>query len=157
GLAFEVVISLGISLQDNLEPLLLDVPLANISWLCVWIAMFPLMIPAPAKWALAAGVASATTWPVAYFIGRAAGNQAPPVPIVALNFLEGYLAALFALFTTVVMRRLQELGCYELVEKLDHGGMGEIWRARHRMLARPVAIKLIRPELLGVRTPEEAA
>jgi serine/threonine-protein kinase len=35
--------------------------------------------------------------------------------------------------------------------------MGEIWRARHRMLARPVAIKLIRPELLGARTPVEAA
>ena len=35
--------------------------------------------------------------------------------------------------------------------------MGEIWRARHRMLARPVAVKLIRPELLGVKTPVEAA
>jgi serine/threonine-protein kinase len=34
--------------------------------------------------------------------------------------------------------------------------MGEIWRARHRMLARPVAIKLIRAELLGARTPAEA-
>jgi serine/threonine-protein kinase len=35
--------------------------------------------------------------------------------------------------------------------------MGEIWRARHRMLARPVAVKLIRPELLGVKSPVEAA
>src|SRR5262249_51464387 len=157
GLAYEVVISFGISMQDHLEPIPMDVPLANISWLCVWIALFPLMIPAPARWALAASVVSATTWPVAYLIGRAAGNPSPPVPIVVLNCIEGYLAALIALFTTVVMRRLQELGCYELVEKLDHGGMGEIWRARHRMLARPVAIKLIRPELLGVRTPEEAA
>jgi len=76
---------------------------------------------------------------------------------VALNFLEAYFAAGLALFTTVVMRRLQELGCYQLVEKLDHGGMGEIWKGRHQMLARPVAIKLIRPELLGVRTPLEAA
>src|SRR5262245_1532113 len=58
GLAFEVVISFGISLQDHLEPLPLDTPLASISWVCVWIAMFPVMIPAPAKWALAAGVAS---------------------------------------------------------------------------------------------------
>ena len=61
--------------------------------------------------------------------------------------LEGYIAAAVAMYATVVIRGLQELGCYRLVEKLDHGGMGEIWRARHRMLARPVAVKLIRPEL----------
>ena len=41
------------------------------------------------------------------------------------------------------------LGQYRLLEKLGEGGMGEVWRARHQMLARPCAIKLIRPELLG--------
>jgi eukaryotic-like serine/threonine-protein kinase len=61
------------------------------------------------------------------------------------------------MYATTVIRRLQELGCYRLLEKLDHGGMGEIWRARHRMLARPVAVKLIRPELIGVKSVPEAA
>ena len=32
--------------------------------------------------------------------------------------------------------------------------MGEVWRARHRMLARPAAIKLIRPSLAGDGRPE---
>ena len=154
---YEIVIAFGISLGDHLEPLPSDPPLIAISWLCVWIAIFPLVVPAPPRWALLAGLASASTWPLAYFIGLGIGNTPAPQPIAAMNFLEAYSAVGIAMFTTIVMRRLQEMGCYQLVEKLDHGGMGEIWRARHRMLARPVAIKLIRPELLGVRTPVEAA
>src|SRR4029453_18772529 len=107
--------------------------------------------------ALAAGLVSASTWPLAYFVGRAFGNPAVPTVMMVLNSMPGYIAVCMAVFATGVIRSLQELGCYHLEEKLDHGGMGEIWRARHRMLARPVAVKLIRPELLGVKTPVEAA
>ena len=48
------------------------------------------------------------------------------------------------------------LGLYRLMEKLGEGGMGEVWRARHQLLARPCAIKLIRPELLGEKSREAA-
>ncbi len=41
------------------------------------------------------------------------------------------------------------MGQYELEEKIAQGGMGEVWRAQHQLLARPAAIKLVRPELLG--------
>ncbi|MEJ7599498.1 MAG: protein kinase [Kofleriaceae bacterium] len=44
--------------------------------------------------------------------------------------------------------RARELGSYRLVGKLGTGGMGEVWRAEHRLLARQAAIKLIRPEAL---------
>jgi hypothetical protein len=50
---------------------------------------------------------------------------------------------LFALGREV--RKARELGSYHLVERIGHGGMGEVWRARHRLLARPAAIKLIHP------------
>jgi serine/threonine-protein kinase len=43
----------------------------------------------------------------------------------------------------------RELGSYKVGELLSRGGMGEIYRAEHRMLARPAAVKLIRPDFLG--------
>jgi serine/threonine-protein kinase len=53
------------------------------------------------------------------------------------------------------LHEAQELGSYQLVELLGHGGMGEVWRAKHRLLARNAAIKLVRPEVLGAGNAEE--
>ncbi len=36
------------------------------------------------------------------------------------------------------------MGSYRLEELLGRGGMGEVWKASHRLLARPAAVKLIR-------------
>jgi eukaryotic-like serine/threonine-protein kinase len=50
--------------------------------------------------------------------------------------------------------KAREMGSYRLGELLGRGGMGEVYRATHRMLARPASIKLIRPEMMGNRTDE---
>jgi serine/threonine protein kinase len=41
------------------------------------------------------------------------------------------------------------IGNYELLDRIGEGGMGEVWRARHKTLDRLVAIKLVRPGALG--------
>jgi serine/threonine-protein kinase len=41
------------------------------------------------------------------------------------------------------------VGSYSLIERLGSGGMGEVWLARHQLLARPAAVKIVREASLG--------
>ena len=76
--------------------------------------------------------------------------------MVLWYFLPNYIAAGLAVLSSTPITGLgrrvneaRELGAIQLMELIGRGGMGEVYRARHRMLARPAAIKLIRSETLG--------
>src|SRR5262245_16932716 len=76
-------------------------------------------------------------------------------PYLFLIFLCAFWAVVLSRFIYVMGRELgkaRRMGYYELIEPLGRGGMGEVWRARHRLLARPAAIKLISPESAGIRS-----
>jgi DNA-binding NtrC family response regulator len=42
------------------------------------------------------------------------------------------------------------VGSYSLIERLGSGGMGEVWLARHQLLARPAAVKLVREAIADI-------
>jgi serine/threonine-protein kinase len=89
----------------------------------------------------------ATTMGIIELAGGLPSTSAP-LPRAALMAVAAALS--FALYGLALeVKRAREMGTYRLVEKIGQGGMGEVWRAEHRMLAREAAIKLIRPSALG--------
>jgi serine/threonine protein kinase len=76
------------------------------------------------------------------------------------DFLPNYISAFLVVIPVKIIhslgqqvKRARELGSYRLEEQLGKGGMGEVFRATHQMLARPAAVKLIRSEIIGSSTP----
>jgi serine/threonine-protein kinase len=65
----------------------------------------------------------------------------------------GAVLAVFGSHHIAILRQqasaMRELGQYRLKKRLGAGGMGEVYLAEHRLLRRPCAVKLIRPERLG--------
>lgn len=124
----------------------------------VWIIAFPLMVPATRGKAALATIATALMDPVGLFVNVAAGTPLPPPGFLAQLFLPTAVAVGIALVGSRIVLQLtvdagtaREMGSYRLVSLIGRGGMGEVWRAEHRMLARPAAIKIIRPDGAGGR------
>ncbi len=165
GLVFSVFGSYGIAVAQYLGPfsqpdITLDqLAMFGLSWVAVWMVVVPIMIPNLPRKTLLATLGSASAVPVT--IGlilryTASGLVVAPMAFF-LNVIFPYLlcGAMTYAAARIVGRlgsevtRAREMGSYELTEMLGRGGMGEVWRAQHRMLARPAAIKLVRPEVLG--------
>ena len=125
---------------------------------CLWIVVFPLVVPNTPRKVLVASLLSASMGPVALALSRAVTDVALDRPLVLATYFltSDYLSAVVAYIIARIVHRFgmrlkhaRDIGSYELMERIGEGGMGEVWRAKHRLLARPAAIKLIRRDVLG--------
>ena len=160
GLAFEIVSSYAIAAAEFADPMGLEMHgMMGLSWVAVWIVLFTVVVPTAPRRAVLAALASVSSVPVIIGLMIASGTTSlrldpgqfffglvfPYLLVVGMAYVGARVV--YQLGTEV--KRARELGSYSLEQKLGEGGMGEVWRARHRMLARPAAIKLIRPSFAG--------
>jgi eukaryotic-like serine/threonine-protein kinase len=161
GLVFEIASSYAIAAAEFGDPMGLEIHrgFLGLSWVAVWVVLFTVVVPTSPRRALLAALASVSSVPVIIGLMIASG-----ITSFRIGPAEFFLGLVFPYLLVVGMayvgarvvyqlgsevKRARELGSYRLEEKLGEGGMGEVWRARHRMLTRPAAIKLIRPSSAG--------
>jgi len=156
GLAYEVVGAATVAFIEVTVFPAFGLPLGTTSSVVIWIFLLRVLVPTTTwRASLAAGLSAAMV-PLVVRLSVVAGY--PPVEdwviagLLKTSFGAGILAVLasrtvYHLGTAVTEAR--QLGSYRLEERLGGGGMGEVWRASHRLLQRPAAIKLVRPEVLS--------
>jgi eukaryotic-like serine/threonine-protein kinase len=134
------------------------------SWspVAIVLVMYGALVPARPSTVAGACVVAALMDPLALFLAQPAGSR-PSLAQVSLLMLSpaagaglAYLSSRVLYGLTEHITRAREVGSYRLQRRLGVGGMGEVWAAKHRMLARPAAIKLIRPAILASHGPAEA-
>ncbi len=151
GLVFEVLASLHISMAETALPFSSSALLRGHSAIAFWISTFALVAPAPYGQALTAALLSAAMAPLGILLNHFwRGNPLPPLEIWAIWSAAPFLMAVLCTWIAkwiyqlgVELEQARNLGSYQLLEPVGEGGMGEVWKAKHRYLARDAAVKLI--------------
>jgi serine/threonine-protein kinase len=89
------------------------------------------------------------------------GQELPSWAFVIADLVISTIIILFATMGSRIIYGLRrqvsvamKLGQYTLDRKIGEGGMGEVYRARHTLLRRPTAVKLLIPDRIGGNTVE---
>jgi len=134
-----------------------------VTWAEVLIVFFPMLVPSPPRLTAVAAGLSAVTRPGAVLLVSVQEDISLYAQDIVLPTVVASIAVLFALVGSRVLHglgkdveRARRMGSYQLEELIGRGGMGEVWRASHRFLARPAAVKLIKPDVGGGGSSEGA-
>ena len=156
GLGYEVLVCFNIAIATLWGHYREIGFLPNLTWVPVVVILFPTLLPGPPRKMLVGSIAAASTVPIALVLLDVSGRVVADPNSYQSAVMASAFAVLFAYISARVVYGLgrevaaaRRAGSYQLEELLGQGGMGEVWRARHRMLARPAAIKLIKQDVNG--------
>lgn len=154
GLGYEVLLCGVVSLWEQFGKFP-EGEYREMSFVCVLVVLFPALIPATPRRTLVTALLAAATGPLAYAAALAYGYHPRSAGDVGIALAYSLASAGLSVAPSLVITRLvgkvaaaREMGAYKLETLLGTGGMGEVWRASHRLLAQPAAVKLIRGEWL---------
>ena len=165
GLAYMVFLALTLGLSNYWEAPGIEVPVFPlISWAGVLVLIFPAIVPTPPLKTLVFSLIAVSMMPAGMLIARARGvwDFGPLSGIAVMHYSDYLLAGIAVVISHVVtglgqqVAKAREMGSYQLGDLLGRGGMGEVYKASHRMLARPAAIKLIRGDVIAAGDGEAA-
>lgn len=163
GLGYMILSAAAVAYLNTWVTKVVSARVDQLSWNTVVILVSSMILPVRPRRMLAASLVAASADPIGAWLAHLRGMPVPSLTNTFLLYLPNYVCAVVSMLPSSVLhgmgRRLRQaeaLGSYRLVELLGHGGMGEVWRAEHLLLARNVAIKLVRPEVLGAATQDEA-
>jgi len=135
---------------------------AYFSFTQAWVVFFPAIVPIRFRAALLVILPAAAIPPLSRGLVQGLGHVELPSDSLPILSLVMMFSAIMGLVVSRVVYNLgksvkaaRELGSYTLEENLGGGGMGEVWLASHRLLARPAAVKLIKPDILAGMQPGE--
>ncbi|HTL04919.1 MAG TPA: serine/threonine-protein kinase [Gemmatimonadales bacterium] len=162
GLAFMVFTSVALGIvwhTDTAPPGWTIIP--TISWIGVVVLMFAAIIPSVPVKTLVSGLLAVSMNPLGMLLAKASGHwdYGSNGNLLLMHYPDYLLVGVAVAISAVVTRlgqqvtKARELGSYQVGDLLGEGGMGQVFLATHRMLARPAAIKLIRPEAIGGSDP----
>lgn len=163
-LVYEVTVSFGLGFAQywgafvGLRADQISGDVVSLSTVAIWMLCFAVFVPVRPRDSVIALLGSAAATPLTYAVIVRVGDAPSLAPLkFFLVFVFPYVVVAGTAYLMVriiyglgqEVRRARELGSYSLEERLGQGGMGEVWRAKHRMLARPAAVKLVNPVALG--------
>jgi serine/threonine protein kinase len=104
------------------------------------------------RWLPEHGIGLATELPEAAAFAAVRPLRLAVFGLLALVSLGAVLVVAASVAVQLLRQRVEQvrqLGQYTLERKLGQGGVGEVYLARHALLHRPTAVKLIRPHLVS--------